>query len=537
MNKLISLIKACMSDNMSLFKINNRIQSRKTKKILPIIIFCLMFFSVWTYANMFMEPLAEVNLEYVLLILFIIITTILTLIEGIYKAGNLLFNCKDDNILLSLPIKKSTVLFIRVFKFYVFELMYNSLFLLPALVVYLRYVEVGMSFYISTFFAILLLPIIPIIISCIIGSIISGLSSRFRLKNLVQIVITTAFLLMVFYISFNLQTIINNLAQNATSFNDLITKLYYPAGAYIKMITDFNVTDLLMFVLVHLSLFSITIILLSKIYFKINSNIKKVKTQVASKDYRIKTNKPIKALIKKEFKKFVSSPVFIINAGFGLVLFIVISISMCIKLEGIIGMMNEQGMNITVEEVKSYIPVIVFGLICFSSLMTSITSSMISLEGKTFNILKSLPVKPFTIIFSKVATAVIISVPFILIGNIIMFIKFRLNIFEMIVLLISSIILPLVSETLGILINLKYPKMDAENDTEVVKQSMSSTVAVFTGMIIIGLTVYILYKCLSYNIFPDLIILYGLIVYTIICLLLLIYLNKKGTKEFNSINV
>lgn len=537
MSKLISLIKACMSDNMSLFRIRNKKQSGTTKKLLPILLYFLLFFAVWTYANMFMEPLVKINLEYVLLTLFIIITTILTLVEGIYKASNLLFNCKDDNILLALPIKKSTVLFIRVFKFYIFELIYNSLFLLPAIVVYLRYVKVGITFYLSTFFAILLLPIIPIIISCIIGAIISGFSSKFKFKNLAQIFLTTIFLLIVFYISLNLEKIISNLAQNATSINDLITKLYYPAGAYIKMITNFNIQDLLIFVFAHVSLLIATIFLLSKIYFKINSDVKRVKIQAKSSNYTIKTSKPMKALIKKELNKFISSPVFVTNAGFGLVLFIVIGISMCIKLEGIIGMLNTQEINVTVEQVKSYIPVIIFGLICFSSLMTSITSSMISLEGKTFNILKSLPVKPFNIIFSKIATAVIISLPFILIGDIIMFIKFRLNIFEIIVLLISSIILPLVSETLGILINLKYPKMDAENDTEVVKQSLSSTIAVFSGMILIGLTIYILYKCLSYNIVPDLIILYGLIAYTIICLILLVYLNKKGTKEFNLINV
>ena len=51
--------------------------------------------------------------------------------------------------------------------------------------------------------------------------------------------------------------------------------------------------------------------------------------------------------------------------------------------------------------------------------MKSITSSMISLEGKTFSILKSLPVKPYTIIKSKILTAVLIMIPCILIGDII----------------------------------------------------------------------------------------------------------------------
>ena len=153
---------------------------------------------------MIIEQLIPVHMEVFLLTLFVVLFSILTIVEGIYKAGNLLFNCKDDNLLLSLPIKKSTVLFIRILKFYLFELLYNSLFILPAMVVYVQYVNVTWTFYLVSFFTILLLPIVPIVISCIIGGIISYSSSKFKLKNIAQIAITMVFLLAVFLVSFNL---------------------------------------------------------------------------------------------------------------------------------------------------------------------------------------------------------------------------------------------------------------------------------------------------------------------------------------------
>ena len=128
-------------------------------------------------------------------------------------------------------------------------------------------------------------------------------------------------------------------------------------------------------------------------------------------------------------------------------------------------------------------------------------------------------------------------VPCILIGDFIMFIKFRFNILEVLMILSASVMIPLVAETIGIIVNLNYPKMDAENDTEVVKQSMSSMVAVFTGMILTGISIFALYKGLTLNISVDLIILSGLIIYTVVYLGLLIYLSKKGTEKFNDINV
>ena len=267
MKKMFSLIKACMTDNMSLFKIKKSYQTNTSKKLLPIVLVIVIFFAFWSYANMIMEPLLKVHMEIVLLTIFILFTSIMTLVQGIYKAGSLLFNCKDDNLMFSLPIKKSTVLFVRIFKFYVFELLYNSLFLLPAMVVYVRYVNVDSTFYLVSLLALLILPIIPIIISCIVGGIISFGSSKFKFKNIAQIFITMLFLLVILYVSFNLENLIKDIAKNAENINEIITKIYYPAGAYIKLIANFNVKDLIVFIVIHLAIFTFTVMLLRKNIF------------------------------------------------------------------------------------------------------------------------------------------------------------------------------------------------------------------------------------------------------------------------------
>ena len=141
----------------------------------------------------------------------------------------------------------------------------------------------------------------------------------------------------------------------------------------------------------------------------------------------------------------------------------------------------------------------------------------------------------YTIIISKVITAVIVMLPFILIGDLIIFIKFGFNLAEMIIILLSSVVFPLVAESLGIIINIKYPKLDAENDTEIVKQSLSSMVSVLLGMIFIGITVYVLYKAVTAGIAIDMIIALGLLIYILIYAILYIYLQKKSVKDFNKI--
>ena len=537
MKKYLSLIKAAMSEGMNIFKVSTKKKSKFSKIILPVVLALIIMSTMYSYADGINEMLEPGGLQFVVITLFILFTSIITLIEGIYKSGNLLFNCRDDNLLLSLPLKKSTILFIRMFKFYVFELLFNSLFLLPAIICYAIHVNPGATYYIISIIGLLVFPIIPILLSCIIGSFITAIASKFKGKNVVQTILTTLFLLAVFYISFNIDGFMNNIAEKATSLNDTITKIYYPAGTFIELILSFNILKLLEFIGVHLGLAIVTIIILGKIYFKINSNVKSVKIGKTSGRYKIKSTSQTGTLIKKELSRFVSSPVFITNAGFGLVLFLLGCIAVSFKFDEIINSIIVSMPELSLDYIKMCLPVIMLGFIGVSGFMTSITSSMISLEGKSFNILKSLPVRPYTIVKSKVLAAILIMIPFIILGDFIVFIRFSFDIISIILLLIASVLLPLISETIGILINLRYPRMDAKNDTEIVKQSMSSTISVFIGMALAGLNVFFIYLLLNANLSNYIIMLLFDLAYLVIYTLLKIIIYKTAERSFNNIKV
>ncbi len=536
MGKLTSLLKASMSEGMSLFAFGNRNKNgKKAGPALPIFLAFFIAFAVWGYANMLLDSLAEVGMGFVMLTLFALITAILTLVEGVYKSGSLLFNCRDDNLMFALPIKKSTVLFVRVFKFYLFEVLYNALFLAPAMLAYAMRIEVDFTFYLSSALALLFLPVIPVVISCIVGGVTSSISSHFKMKNLVQIVVTTVVLLGVLYVVGNLDTALAKIAENATSINEVITKLYYPAGAYVSMVTDFNVLTLAIFTLVNVGIFAVTVLILGKVYFKINSRAKTVKTSTHRGVVKIQKRSVVMAIVRKELKKFIDTPVFVINAGFGLVLFVVGTIVLSVNFEGLSGILKNYGVEESFdlsEMVKQYAPAVLFGLLCMATLMSSITSSVISLEGRAYNILKSIPVKPITILMSKVSAAVAVMLPFILLGDIIMFLNFEFSVLEMLMILLASVILSFVAEMIGIAVNLKYPKMNASSDAEVVKQSSSAMVATFIGMGLTIVSAYLLITVMSNGVPMDLVIATGVLIYAVIFVILAIYLKKVGTKKF-----
>ncbi len=540
MKKIFSLIKACMTSDMNIFKIKQKKDNKKNNALIPVVISLLIMFYIWSNSNTLFEKMAPLHLQILLVSLFVVGISFFTVIEGIYKTGSLLFNCKDDQLLLSLPIKRSTVLFVRIFKFYVFELIFNTIWLLPIMISYIRWAEnLDWTYYLVSIIMLFFLPIIPIVLSCIIGAITSSLSSRFKYKNIAQTIISMTVCVGILYVSMNLETFYNYIITHATSINDLITKIYYPAGVYADLITKFDIVKLLIFILVNIIIFILGILILSKFYFKLNSRLKKITTskKVKIDNLVIKRNSSTISLIKKELNTFFKTPVFIVNAGFSLVLYILVSIVLCIKFNDFLPILTDpNGFNIAKKTILENLSLLIFILISFTSFTTSITNSVISLEGKNINILKSLPIKVEEILMSKIYSCLVITTPIILVGDIILFIRFKIGIIEMILLLILSILIPLVSHFIGLITNLKYPKLEWENTAEVVKQSTSSFIAVMIGMLLMITSVVLIIIVLG-KINSIIVLSLAILLYIIINLILYIYLKTKGTKQFNELSI
>jgi ABC-2 type transport system permease protein len=336
-----------------------------------------------------------------------------------------------------------------------------------------------------------------------------------------------------------MDSLLEYVAKNATSINDFITKIYYPAGIYAKLAIQFNLLDLLIFIGVNILIFVITIFILSKFYFKINSRLKSVVTDKKGNLPKLnyQSQSIMKSLIQKEMGTFFKTPVFIINAGFSLILFLFGTIMISMKFDSILPvLMDPNGLNISKDFIMNHLPLLVFCLLSAMAYMTSITSSVISLEGKNINILKSLPITVKTILMSKIGAALTLTTPVMVLGTILLIIRFQINWIEAILLILLSVLIPLVSHFIGLIINLKYPKLDAENPTEVVKQSMSSLVSVMLGMVLAIASIYITLN-IAEKISSFWILLYATIIYIVLDGILYYYLTHQSMKDFQKLTI
>ena len=92
MNKYLSLMKAITTEDMDLFKVKTKQNSKKSTKIILFLSLSTIFlFALGEYYYTLAKTLKEVNLTYIMLCLSLLIPTVFTLIQGIYKSQGILF--------------------------------------------------------------------------------------------------------------------------------------------------------------------------------------------------------------------------------------------------------------------------------------------------------------------------------------------------------------------------------------------------------------------------------------------------------------
>ncbi|MBR2641201.1 hypothetical protein IKD49_01935 [Candidatus Saccharibacteria bacterium] len=490
MSKFISLLKASMSGGVHLF--NYRGKTEHSRRVIPTLLGVSIGAMMLLSGVAMMMGLKEDGTETSILSMYAIVTTIIILMEGSYKAIDLLFKPRDNDTLLSMPIKKSTIIFVRMIKFYLFEMIYCLIFLLPAIIAYAINVEVEASFYLVAITMLILIPVIPLTAACLIGLLISLISGKFKHKTFWRV--SLSFLVMFATVGFALM--INTSSdldgRGIVMIGDKLTEFYYPASTFVNLATHFDVLEYLIFIIINLAVLAFTVIIISQFCFRIITRLNiESQSKITDAKYSFKGHSQTIAMIKKEMTRYFNTPVLLTNTAMGLVFFVVAVGALCLKFDDLASSLisSVEEFPLSADEMRGFLPGVTFAMVAFASLLTCITATMISLEGRAFNILKTMPIRGVKVIMSKVFAAMLLIVPVTAIGSLVMAIRFRFGVLETVLVLVGVIALPLVTELIGILINLKYPRFNADNDTVVVRQSASVMVATFIGLGMVLVTI------------------------------------------------
>lgn len=536
MSNLFILLKNSFINSTGINSLSKGIDNSKEKKKLHIttatllLIAAVICFMSTTYSiglAIVLKPMGYLDLILVVAILF---SCILSFIMSIYKAQGTLFSSKDYDLLMSLPIKNSTILTSKILSLMSISYIETALIIIPASIVYFVYNgSLSWIFFIILIVGLMFIPIIPIIAASIIAIIMTFISSRFKHKNIVTTIVGMIAVLLIMIFSINIQNYINKFIENSDSIVSGLSKIYLPAMYLKDALVNYDVVNLLKFIGISIIPFIIFIMIFSNTFKIINGKLSENYKKANYKVKKLETSSITKALVSQELRRYFATPIYVMNTAVGMVLLVAASIAtLFVSKEKLVELLGYP-------EIANMIPISILVMLVFSIGISCTTNSSISLEGNRLWILKSLPIDPKYIFKGKIITNLIITIPASIISNIIFYIGLKFEIKYLIFNLIISVVFSIISAVLGLIINLYFPKMEWTNPTTVVKQSASVMINILGILILVLAMVGISVALVKiFNITNMMIILTVVLILFLITLFVLIkVLDNIGSKKFN----
>ena len=545
MNKLFILLKANIINSLGINNIKN-IKYCGVKKVFVLFSFLISIIAIGAlvilYASGMAIMLKQFGMMDLILVLAVFMSVLFAFFTSIYKAQGVLFSYSDFENLIVLPIKSSVILASKMIELLLLNYLFTTLILIPTSIVYFKNVNISPLFFVFMIVAILFIPLIPIVVASIFAFGLRYISSKTRYKNMFLNILSILFLVIFMMVSFKISDILNYIITNSKSITEVIIKIYPLAYYYANALANLNIISLLKLIIWSIIPFGIFIVVFAKgfkaINLKLSESYKKSNYEMTS----LITLSPSVALLKKEIKRYFSSSVYMMNTSVGIILVIILAVvTVFIGSEGMINLMLQSGdkdVYILVNMFSDFLQFVPLIIISFGVGLSCTTGSSISLEGKNIWILKSSPIRTEDIFKGKIGLNLIILIPSIAVSTMLFWIGFELTFINAIWTFLIPILLAVLVSISGLIVNLYFPNLDYKNETQVVKQSLSSFISMFLGIVLVAITIGICYLSIKYLHITNIYVYLGGIAALLIVLdiVLVIILKTKGENLFNKLS-
>lgn len=485
MKKFFALLKVSVK-SMLLSSTNARGNSRKkaaTGVGAMVLIAFLGLYLSGLYSFMLMEVLAPIHMEVLVFIFMGMGALVGGLLFTAFAVKGVVFGGKDNDLLLSMPVSTTALMASRVTAIYLENLLFSFFVLGPAGAVcaFLTQSGVGHSllFWVRLLIAVLALPLLDTALSVLFGALVAFLSARISKGGaLGQNIVMAVYMAAVFWFSFNLTGMMENLAANAAGIKDSLSW-----AAPMLWMADGIMGDwgkLLAFVACCAVPFALVVFCLGKVY---RQAVTAFAARSARNDYKLSAQSASgqkKALLAKEAKRFFGTPMYMWNTGIGLIMLLA---------AGVAALVMRDDLRAFIAMTGGFLPVLPLAAVVMGFCLCTclITAPSISLEGKYLWILREAPMEESSLLWIKVGFQLMLSLPCTVIGGVCIAIAVELPAWQGAVLVGSMLVFAVGHAVFGMLMGLTFPKLDAVNDTVVIKQSLAATLGMFVPMAVLAL--------------------------------------------------
>lgn len=476
--KKLTAVQLC-----NLYGINEILHTKDRKKrnrfVGMAFVWLLLVAMMVFYMVILSSAFAKMGMAEIIPMYLFLLTSLLILFFSFFKASSVIFQMNTYELLVSLPVSKVAIVVSRFLTMYATNLILSFVVMVPGMVMYGYYVHPGIGCYVYCLLGTVLLPLLPITLAIAVGAVITAISSRMKHKSLISSILSILLAVILIVgnssISGNMSEITEDMVRNiAAVLTTQIAKTYPPAMWFGDAVVKQEIGSFLLLALISLGIFVCMVAVLQRYFLTICTALNATSAKNNFELKSLATGSPVKALWKREVKRYFASSVYVSNTMIGYVLMAALAIALLV-----IGPKKAEEMLQLPNIINQALPMV---LAMIAGIMPT-TSCSISMEGKQWWIAQTLPVSSKEILSGKLLLNLTIVAPFYFISVVCASIALKPSLLEFLWIALIPAAYIVYTSIIGLTMNIALPVFEWDNDVQVVKQSASGMLTMLVGMI------------------------------------------------------
>jgi len=491
------------------------------------VIGCFLFLFGSLFASL-CRPLTDGGLTWLYFSLAGILATVIAFLGSVFSTQSQLYEAKDNELLLALPVPPRLILASRLAALLVMNFLLELLVLLPCIAVYGYFYPLTAAMVLLFLPCALLLPLLSTGLSCAVGALLALISSRVRRKSLFTTLASLAFLAAYFYGYSQAGIFIRRLAERGAAIAEAIRRVLPPLYYFGAALGEGDLTAFALFALCMAALFALVIVLLSRSFLGIATR----RTGTGRRTYRrrrLRAHSPGRALLGRELRRFWQSPAYLLNSGFGSVMALVAAGALLWRGRALPALLAALSFP------AELLPLLVTAALCLLASGNLITAPSVSLEGKSLWLLQSIPVSAGAVLRAKAACHLVITLPPLLVTTAAAAAVLRLPASALPTLILAPAAMAAFTAAAGLAMNLRFPRLNWSSETAAVKQSMSVLLTMLITLSAVFLPALAYALALYGRVSPGLFAWLYTALLALLTAALALYLRRGGARRFREL--
>ena len=403
-----------------------------------------------------------------------VLAVLLGVFGSVFNTFSGLYQARDNDLLLSLPIPVRSILAARLLGVYLMGLMFSGVVLLPCVIVYWVMAEHSAAVIVGGLLLVLAVSLIVLVLSCVLGWVVAKISAKLKRKSFLTVLIALVFFGLYYTVCFRASDLLQDLMQHMDTLGDALQgayPLYLPGrmgeGDWLAMLLVLAVT---------LALCAAVYVVLDRTFIGI-ATATGAAARTVYKEKAVKAAGASSALLRREFGRFTSSPNYMLNCGLGTVMLPILGVVLLVKMNDILPVLQE----LAGSETSGFMATMLCAALCLVGTMNDMASSSVSLEGKNLWLAQSLPVTTWQVLRAKLLVQMLVTGLPMAVTSALVILALRPALPEAALLVVLPLLFVWLSAEFCLTLDLKRPNVVWTNEITVIKQRLTVLLAMLGG--------------------------------------------------------